>query len=398
MELIFLGGFFPKELLKNIRDNSIGAIANANNALQWAYINGLKQIYPNLRTLSLPQIGAFPFRYRKLFFRGIKTDEKNLCLSFVNLLGIKHYFRYLQAKKGIRQFFTPEEETYIIIYDLQVPFLKATVELKSKYQNLKIILIVPDLHGYTGEAKSFLHTLWNQYEEYKLNKLYSGVDYFVLLSKHMKEKLPVKNRPCQIIEGIYEPSLAEDNILIKASHFEKQEKILFYSGALDQRNGILNLLEAFRMIPYNNYKLIICGDGELKTTVINLCHSDRRIIYKGQLPREEVLQLQKQSTLLINPRTPSEIFTKYSFPSKTMEYFASGIPVLMYKLEGIPEEYYQFCYTLQSSTPQALKEKILEICNQPSPILWEKGLLAKNFIFENKTPLKQCRKLSQLIG
>ena len=43
-----------------------------------------------------------------------------------------------------------------------------------------------------------------------------------------------------------------------------------------------------------------------------------------------------QSLWPVNPRQNNEEFTKYSFPSKTMEYLASGVPVVAYKLDGIP--------------------------------------------------------------
>ena len=63
-----------------------------------------------------------------------------------------------------------------------------------------------------------------------------------------------------------------------------------------------------------------------------------RIEFLGMLPRTDVLELQSKATILVNPRQPVGDFTKYSFPSKTIEYMASGTPLLMYKLPGIPEE------------------------------------------------------------
>lgn len=63
---------------------------------------------------------------------------------------------------------------------------------------------------------------------------------------------------------------------------------------------------------------------------------DRRIQYLGSIPHDEILQLQRTASLLVNPRTPEGIYTKYSFPSKTMEYLASGTPTLYMNCQEFP--------------------------------------------------------------
>jgi glycosyltransferase involved in cell wall biosynthesis len=101
--------------------------------------------------------------------------------------------------------------------------------------------------------------------------------------------------------------------------------------------------------------------------------------------------------LLVNPRTPEGEFTRFSFPSKTMEYLASGVPTLLYKLPGIPEEYYKYCYTLEDVSPTALADKITEILRSDAIELQEKGKKAREFILAEKNPEVQCNKIYQLI-
>jgi len=125
---------------------------------------------------------------------------------------------------------------------------------------------------------------------------------------------------------------------------------------------------------------------------------DDRICYKGNIDREDVLLLQKKARLLVNPRQPNYELTKYSFPSKTMEYLASGTPVLMYKLPGIPEEYFQFCYTLTDLSVDELASKIDEIVSQTDFELQKKGEEAKRFILENKTARIQVKKIIDLFS
>ena len=56
----------------------------------------------------------------------------------------------------------------------------------------------------------------------------------------------------------------------------------------------------------------------------------------------------KEAKLLINLRNPEDKYTKYSFPSKTFEYMVSGTPFFTTKLEGIPSEYYNYLYCIDS--------------------------------------------------
>src|SRR5690606_24382556 len=128
-----------------------------------------------------------------------------------------------------------------------------------------------------------------------------------------------------------------------------------------KKYGIETLLKAFSFTSNPKYKLMICGDGDAKDLVYDYLHKDDRIKYLGKLPHDKTLLLQKNADLLVNPRTPKGEFTKFSFPSKTMEYLALGTPVLMYKLPGIPNEYFNYCYTIDDYSHEALANKINEI-------------------------------------
>ncbi|MFP3359960.1 glycosyltransferase, partial [Planococcus sp. SIMBA_143] len=93
-------------------------------------------------------------------------------------------------------------------------------------------------------------------------------------------------------------------------------KTLLYSGGLAEKYGVVSLINAFERLPNSNYRLIICGSGEAEEEIINATKRDNRIIFKGLLPREEVLQMQKDSHVLVNPRPNNDEYTKFSFPSK----------------------------------------------------------------------------------
>ena len=129
------------------------------------------------------------------------------------------------------------------------------------------------------------------------------------------------------------------------------------------------------MLKNPSYRLVICGDGDSRNTVLECVKMDNRVSYKGQLPREEILVLQQKATLLVNPRTSEGEFTKYSFPSKTNEY----------------------CFTVEDNSDEALSKKIDEILNMDRAVLRSLGMRARKFILTEKSPKNQCKKLVDLI-
>ena len=81
-----------------------------------------------------------------------------------------------------------------------------------------------------------------------------------------------------------------------------------------------------------------------------------------------------------------------------MEYFASGTPTIMYKLEGIPEEYFKYCFISENNSITDLKNKIVEVANLSEEERYKIGLSARNFILENKNAKVQTQKIINLIN
>ncbi|MCS0589416.1 glycosyltransferase [Massilia norwichensis] len=399
MTAIFVGSLFPEQLKQEIQDSSIGPIANANNALQHALVAGLSQYYPELKIVNLPQVGAYPARYRKLTVPQVKVAFNSRAsgnsLSFLNLVGVKHFARYVQTRRALSGLLKASAGSVtVFIYDLHAPFMKAVAALKNKYKYVKVCVIVPDLPGFTDDKPSMLYGIYSRMTQDALKKSYDSVDAFVLLSKHMVERLPVGRKPWVVVEGIYDEGSRGQTTVPKESAI----KTIFYSGSLDERNGVMRLLNAFQMIRREDYRLFICGDGDCKQAIETAAASDRRIVFKGQIPRDEVLGYQRAATLLVNPRTSKGEFTRYSFPSKTMEYLASGVPVLMHRLDGIPEEYYEYSYVPEDLSISALASEIERIVEQPSSQLQQKGASARDFILREKNAAIQCKKIGDMMA
>ena len=157
------------------------------------------------------------------------------------------------------------------------------------------------------------------------------------------------------------------------------------------------LLEAFGKIENENLKLVICGFGEAEEIIKEKEKQDSRIVFLGRVDRTDVLALQKNAAVLVNPRQNNEEFTKYSFPSKNLEYLSSGVPLVAYKLDGIPDEYDDFIIYPVDDTEISLANEITKICNMADEDRKTLGLKAKDFVFKNKNKVTQSQKIIEFV-
>ncbi|WP_303964822.1 glycosyltransferase [Sporosarcina ureae] len=401
LDILFLAGLFPKEKEKEILENSKGAIQNAANNLQWSIVEGLDaNLVYKPKILNSYYVGSFPKRYKKIkidtFEFSHSKGSNDINIGFINLSGIKHVSRYLTLKPQVKRWISQKSDRkkVVIAYAMTMPFTRILRYVKSLDENIVTCLIVPDLPQFMNTTKSNNNALYNLLKNYEmdlLNKDLHYIDSYVLLTKHMREALKI-TVPSAVVEGISTKTSGDSSYSEKVQN----RKTVLYSGLLMERYGVLNLLSSFERLNNPNYELIICGTGELEDEFIEASKRDNRIIFKGQLPREEVLDLQKASSILINPRPNNEEYTKYSFPSKILEYMSSGTPVISYELDGIPEEYYGYMYSVDDYE-DSLFDVLKETLEKSERELYTKGFLAKQFVLEEKNSYKQAKKIVEML-
>lgn len=393
---IFLGGFFPESIYEDIIKNSKGNIQFAADAFQQAIIKGFMENEESITCINLPYIGSYPKRYKKLWSPNyLYQDGSGVAIntiSFCNFTGIKFFSIYIEAYRALKKAVVNDNKNIILVYAVYLPFLKAAIDVKRKFENVKIVLIVPDLPQYMSETPNVIIRKIKELYNKVVKRETKHVDGYVLLSKYMAEDkiLNVGDKPWVIVEGIYG---GDDETV----DYSKKDKTILYAGTLAKRYGILNLLNAFRQINNPDYSLIICGAGDSENIIRRVQTEDKRINFIGQLSHNDVKKLQRRASLLVNPRTSTGIFTKFSFPSKTMEYLASGTPAIMYRLPGIPEEYYQFFYSPKDETVSSLKECIESILKMDIKSIQDETKKARQFILEKKSPRNQVAKIISLI-
>ena len=176
-----------------------------------------------------------------------------------------------------------------------------------------------------------------------------------------------------------------------------EEKVIIYAGALYEKYGVKSLIEAFIEVKDKDARLWLFGDGDLVNEMNTYQEKDSRVKYFGVVPNEYVVREQLKATLLVNPRPSIEEFTKYSFPSKNMEYMASGTPVLTTPLQGMPKEYNDHVYLFEDETVEGMIKTLTTILSKDKTELHEKGIRAKEFVLKEKNNVVQAEKILKMI-
>ncbi len=156
---------------------------------------------------------------------------------------------------------------------------------------------------------------------------------------------------------------------------------IVYAGSLEKYNGIESMINAMKFLPFENVSLNIYGDGTLKNDVVHKSTRDRRIKYRGLIPRGELDIIIQRADLLLNLRDTNHYVSKFAFPSKLIQYLSSGIPVLSTRVIET-ETFNNVAFIAEDLSPKKISEIISYIINNPGE-QQERAVLAKNYIRKN---------------
>lgn len=403
MKILFIGLIYnPDEEEKLLKHSKVG-ISVASNLYQWNLVRGINYNIPNnIEVLGSIPFGNFPSLSDKLFcnktrynYYGIPTTE----IGFLNFYLIKHRKRQREVFKYIKNwaYKNKEDDLFVIFYDLYMPFLNNLKRIKRLPFNIRTGLIVPDLAGkYRNDMGN------NKVKQFILN-LKSGdvliksrnADFFILLTEQMKEVLQFGQKPYIVLDGIVNDFEAKDVL----EHHISEKKVFMYAGALMKQYNISMLLFAInKLYDYENFEFWFCGKGDAEEEIKKAAQKDKRIKYLGFLTKNEVQRIEKDVTFYINPRTNDGLYTKYSFPSKNLEYLLAGRPVIAYKLDGISKEYDEVFYYIESKNENSLIEKLKNMLDMSLDEITIASKKSHDFVLLHNGAKRQAERLINFLG
>ncbi|MCA6033436.1 glycosyltransferase [Bacteroides thetaiotaomicron] len=263
----------------------------------------------------------------------------------------------------------------------------------SKINRVKCVAVVTDIYGLmVGNAPQSLIVRLAA----KLNDWYSSsFNKYILLTEQMNDVVNPKGRPHIVMEALCDSSLApETNEKVEKVH----PRTVIYAGGLYEKYGLKMLAEGFTKANLEDAKLVYYGSGSYVDEFKTLCKKHSNLEYCGVVPNDVVVAEELKATLLVNPRFTTEKFTKYSFPSKNMEYMASGTPLLTTNLPGMPKEYHPYVFLFKEETVDGYAEAIRSALSYSERELVSFGRKAREFVLLNKNNVGQGKRVLEFIG
>jgi glycosyltransferase involved in cell wall biosynthesis len=117
----------------------------------------------------------------------------------------------------------------------------------------------------------------------------------------------------------------------------------------------------------------------------------------GYLSFEKLMELYASADVLINMRLTKTLKTEYFFPSKVLEYLASGTPVITTCTGHVEEDYSGFVFLLKDESPQGLARIIREVAAMEPDSRVQKGRAAQAYIKKHKTWAVQGQRAFEFI-
>jgi glycosyltransferase involved in cell wall biosynthesis len=399
MNILFVGTLCSEKLISKMLDEQLGLPNLATQKFYRLLVQGiaLNEELFNIKVLATPdyvkKIDGSKFIFKK------KEVENNVNYSYTPIVlfpVVKRLVIIFSILINILKWkFQSKYKHNVLIFDVLNLSSSFTCVVLSKLFNIKTIAVVTDLPSFMFVLKEKI-SFYNKVIIFCQNFIIKMSSGYILLSEYMNLVINKNIKPYCIIEGL------ADIQLLNSSKIENdticKEKIVHYSGGLYEKFGVKSLIEAFMLIKGDNIKLHLFGNGDL-VEYINYCiKKDNRIIFFGYRENKEILKDQKKSLILVNPRYSTEEYTKYSFPSKTIEYMSSGVPLLTTKLPGIPSEYFEFVYSIVNETIDGYKTSLEKILNKPKCELISFGAIAKDFVMTHKNNKVQALKIYNLFN
>ena len=396
VNILYISSLSSKRLVNKIHKESGRDPGFAVQKFNRLVSMGLKHNGANVKVYSKPPVGNVVGHTWVNESTETEDDLTYSYLSYYNVPIIRDLLTFFLTFWQVVKFVVKNRGEKAVVCDVLAVSMNLGAVLASKLMRVKIVGIVTDMPGLmVGNSEAQERMTLSKFVTAAINKSYlSSYSHYVFLTEQMNSIINIYDRPYIVMEALCDNShnISYDDPINKA-----EPKVVMYAGGLHKRYGLKLLVDAFCRLEMDDVQLWLLGDGPYVEELQGVLKKDHRVHYCGVVSNEEVLYKEQEATLLVNPRPTNEEFTKYSFPSKNMEYMASGTPLLTTKLPGMPEDYYPYIYLFEDEDVDGFEQTLKMVLGLPEKDLVAKGIEAKEYVLKNKNYLVQTERILKLI-
>jgi glycosyltransferase involved in cell wall biosynthesis len=221
----------------------------------------------------------------------------------------------------------------ILIYGVEYSYKTLPFLFTSRLLGMKIFRIITDYY----EPKTIVPVWWKKPKHFFYSRQFRFLDKhfngLIVLSHYLKE-ICLKNGATSenvcVIPHLIDISSFDNNLSQPKS---ETRKVIGFCGTTNSLNGILDLLEAFKILlkEFKEIKLLIIGENSQEITDFLDANYDnesrKKMTVTGFLNKSEVVKHLNSCDILVNPRRSGQ-FAEAGFPTKIGEYFSTKKPVV----------------------------------------------------------------------
>lgn len=267
-------------------------------------------------------LSFYGFPKERLWSEAVENEISAYGIDFVAKTGkisrLTGFFRYqwklIHLLRGME---------YVLLYNYY--WIHYGVLFLAWLFGVRTALIVADHSG----VESHTSPLWRLLAKWT-ERDYRRFDRIIFLSRHLYEEFPHPHK-------LFFPGAVRMADYAGFRYRRRKKCQFLYSGLLNDVTGIDLYLAAIRGWAMPEVEFIFTGRGPLEGAIREAARKDARIVYHSFVSREAYYALLQEADVLVNPRNMALPENKNNFPSKVMEYLASGGIVVSTRFAGWEE-------------------------------------------------------------
>lgn len=340
------------------------------------YTEALVERGDRVDVIALNSGGMAPFE----IIRGVnvyriqerKINEKNR-FSYLS--------RVLRFTLNSMIFLNKQKIKYDLFHVHSIPDFLVFSTIFQKIRGAKVIL---DIHDLVPELYLDKFGLGKDSSIFKimilLEKLSCNFSDYVIIANHLWEET-IQSRSVKNGKLVTLMNYPDDQLFFprKRPKDTKNKLMILYPGSLNSHQGVDLAVEAFNQIHMKipEAEFHIYGSGPLEETLVNMISDyqlSNQIKIHRLLPLDQIVPIMAEADIGIVPKR-GEGFGGEAFSTKTLEFMALGVPLLVSKTR-IDQHYFngKLVKFFSPGDPNDLANKLLDLIKNKK----ERDLLSQN--------------------
>lgn len=348
---VFLGFTVPDELARQlIEADPVPAVQTHKFA--WSFAIALSEIYEEVFLLSVAPVQTFPITPFKSF-EELEFEQHGIrgtMLAASNMRVVRHFSRFISCLRFTPRLRSNWGPNVVFVHGVHTPFLAYSALLRLL--GLKSVIVLTDPAGVVLATDNRLRRGLKSIDKIFVKILLRSASGIIALAPKLTEAMAPRKQSI-IIPGIISTAWQNDVARLSVPRSNSRFTVT-YAGGVEENYGVGLLIKAAALLPDIDFH--ICGKGGYLETARAIATQNVKIL--GFLEHEAVAKELMCADLLINPRPTDVDFAAQSFPSKLLEYFATGRPVMSTKIPSIPRELRDMFYSIEEETAAGIAASI----------------------------------------